>query len=45
MSITVKKLSKRYLSADGKETVVFKDFSAEFQDGKVTAVLGPSGVG
>lgn len=45
MSIIVKKLSKRYLSANGKETVVFNDFSAEFQDGKVTAVLGPSGVG
>ncbi len=45
MSIIVKKLSKRYLSADGTETVVFEDFSAEFQDGKVTAVLGPSGVG
>lgn len=45
MSIIVKKLSKRYLSANGKETVVFNDFSAEFQDEKVTAVLGPSGVG
>lgn len=45
MSIIVKKLSKRYLSANGKDTVVFNDFSAEFQDGKVTAVLGPSGVG
>ena len=40
----VKKLCKRYRTESG-EKIVFDNFSAEFKDGKVTAVMGSSGIG
>ena len=42
--MVVKKLCKRYKTESG-EKVVFDNFSAEFKDGKVTAVMGSSGIG
>ena len=42
--MVVKKLCKRYRTESG-ERIVFDNFSAEFKDGKVTAVMGSSGIG
>lgn len=42
--MVVKKLCKRYRTESG-EKIVFDNFSAEFKDGKVTAVMGSSGIG
>lgn len=42
--MVVKKLCKRYRTESG-EKIVFDNFSAEFEDGKVTAVMGSSGIG
>lgn len=42
--MVVKKLCKRYRT-EGGEKIVFDNFSAEFKDGKVTAVMGSSGIG
>ncbi len=42
--MVVKKLCKRYRTESG-EKIVFDKFSAEFKDGKVTAVMGSSGIG
>lgn len=42
--MVVKKLCKRYRTENG-EKIVFDNFSAEFKDGKVTAVMGSSGIG
>lgn len=42
--MVVKKLCKRYKTESG-EKIVFDNFSAEFKDGKVTAVMGSSGIG
>lgn len=42
--MVVKKLCKRYRAESG-ERIVFDNFSAEFKDGKVTAVMGSSGIG
>lgn len=42
--MVVKKLCKRYRTESG-EKIVFDNFSAEFKDGKVTAVMGGSGIG
>lgn len=42
--MVVKKLCKRYRTESG-ERIVFDNFSAEFIDGKVTAVMGSSGIG
>lgn len=42
--MVVKKLCKRYRTESG-ERIVFGNFSAEFKDGKVTAVMGSSGIG
>ena len=42
--MVVKKLCKRYRTESG-EKIVFDNFSAEFKDGKVTAVMGTSGIG
>ena len=42
--MVVKKLCKRYRTESG-ERIVFDNFSAEFKDGKVTAVMGGSGIG
>lgn len=42
--MVVKKLCKRYRTESG-EKIVFDIFSAEFKDGKVTAVMGSSGIG
>lgn len=42
--MVVKKLCKRYRTESG-ERIVFDIFSAEFKDGKVTAVMGSSGIG
>lgn len=42
--MVVKKLCKRYRTESG-ERIVFDNFSAEFKDGKVTAVMGSSGMG
>ena len=42
--MVVKKLCKRYRTESG-EKVVFDNFSAEFKDGKVTVVMGSSGIG
>ncbi len=42
--MVVKKLYKRYRTESG-EKIVFDNFSAEFKDGKVTAVMGSSGIG
>lgn len=42
--MVVKKLCKRYRTESG-ERIVFDKFSAEFKDGKVTAVMGSSGIG
>ena len=40
----VNKLSKRYLTDNG-EKIIFENFSTSFADGKVTVVMGESGVG
>lgn len=42
--MVVKKLCKRYRTESG-EKIVFDNFSAEFKNGKVTAVMGGSGIG
>ena len=42
--MVVKKLCKRYRT-ESCEKIVFDNFSAEFKDGKVTAVMGSSGIG
>lgn len=42
--MVVKKLCKRYRTESG-EKIIFDNFSAEFKDGKVTAVMGSSGIG
>lgn len=42
--MVVKKLCKRYRTESG-EKIVFDNFSAEFKDGKVTVVMGSSGIG
>ena len=42
--MVVKNLRKGYKTEAG-ETVVFNDFNAEFADGKVTAIMGGSGIG
>ena len=42
--MVVKELCKRYRTESG-ERIVFDNFSAEFKDGKVTAVMGSSGIG
>ncbi len=42
--MVVKKLCKRYRTESG-EKIVFDNFSAEFKDGNVTAVMGSSGIG
>lgn len=42
--MVVTKLCKRYRTESG-EKIVFDNFSAEFKDGKVTAVMGSSGIG
>lgn len=42
--MVVKKLCKRYRTESG-ERIVFDNFLAEFKDGKVTAVMGSSGIG
>lgn len=42
--MVVKKLCKRYRTESG-EKIVFDNFSAEFKEGKVTAVMGSSGIG
>ena len=42
--MVVKKLCKRYKTESG-EKIVFDSFSAEFKEGKVTAVMGSSGIG
>ena len=42
--MVVKKLCKRYRTESG-EKIVFDNFSAEFKDGKVTTVMGSSGIG
>lgn len=42
--MVVKKLCKRYRTESG-EKIVFDNFSAEFKDKKVTAVMGSSGIG
>lgn len=42
--MVVEKLYKRYRTESG-EKIVFDNFSAEFKDGKVTAVMGSSGIG
>lgn len=42
--MVVKKLCKRYRTESG-ERIVFDNFSVEFKDGKVTAVMGSSGIG
>lgn len=42
--MVVKKLCKRYRTESG-EKVVFDNFSANLKDGKVTAVMGSSGIG
>lgn len=42
--MVVKKLCKRYRTESG-EKIVFDNFSTEFKDGKVTAVMGSSGIG
>lgn len=42
--MVVKNLRKEYKTEAG-ETVVFNDFNAEFADGKVTAIMGGSGIG
>ena len=42
--MVVKKLCKRYRTESG-EKIVFDNISAEFKDGKVTAVMGSSGIG
>lgn len=42
--MVVKKLCKRYRT-ESSEKIVFDNFSAEFKDGKVTAVMGSSGIG
>ena len=42
--MVVKELCKRYRTESG-EKIVFDNFSAEFKDGKVTAVMGSSGIG
>ena len=42
--MVVKKLCKRYRTESG-EKIVFDNFSAEFKDGKVTAVMGSAGIG
>lgn len=42
--MVVKKLCKRYRT-ESCERIVFDNFSAEFKDGKVTAVMGSSGIG
>lgn len=42
--MVVKKLCKRYRTESG-EKIVFDNFSAEFRDGKITAVMGGSGIG
>ena len=42
--MVVKKLCKRYRTESG-EKIVFDNFSAEFKAGKVTAVMGSSGIG
>ena len=42
--MVVKKLCKRYRTESG-EKIVFDNFSAEFKDGKVIAVMGSSGIG
>mgnify|MGYP002521426154 CR=1 FL=1 len=42
--MVVKNLCKSY-KTDSGETVVFKGFNAEFENGKVTAIMGASGVG
>lgn len=42
--MVVKKLCKRYRT-EGGEKIVFDNFSAEFKYGKVTAVMGSSGIG
>lgn len=42
--MVVKELCKRYRTESG-ERIVFDKFSAEFKDGKVTAVMGSSGIG
>ncbi len=42
--MVVKKLCKRYKTESG-EKIVFDNFSADFKDGKVTAIMGSSGIG
>lgn len=42
--MVVKNLCKSYKTEAG-ETIVFDDFNAEFADGKVTAIMGGSGIG
>ena len=42
--MVVKKLCKRYKTESG-EKIVFDNFSAEFHNGKVTAIMGSSGIG
>ena len=44
-SIVVKKISKKYDNKEQKEKVVFNDFDAEFEKGKVHCLLGASGSG
>ncbi len=45
MDIIVEKLNKRFWGENGNQIVVFDDFSARFEGGKVTAIMGKSGVG
>jgi len=47
MKVTIEKLTKRFLSRDkgGDDVYAVKELSAEFESGKLIALLGPSGCG